>query len=55
MTRKHFKAVAEILKTVEDAQERDRLAQEFCKLFACVNPRFDSTRFLGACGLNTGN
>lgn len=51
MTRKHFSATANILKTIEDVSLRAQLAREFADMFASENGRFDRGRFYAACGL----
>ena len=59
LTRKHFKAVAEIIRTSRDViitystnkpAECD-VADNLADYFATQNPRFDRERFLAACGL----
>ena len=60
LTRKDFKAVAEIIETERDVWEcknstaRSALAQiarDLADYFATQNPRFDRQKFLNACGL----
>jgi hypothetical protein len=52
MTRKHFTATANILKTtIEDVSLRTALARQFADMFANENGRFDRGRFYTACGL----
>lgn len=54
MTRKHFEAIALILKTQReehDAETAERIADDLAGYFAGVNPNFDRARFLKACGL----
>lgn len=51
-TRKHFQATADIVKDINDVQEREVVAKRFAKLFAEQNPRFDRGRFLNACELH---
>ena len=47
MTRKHFEAVAGIL----ESQGADyRACLDFAVYFKDLNPRFDTVRFLTACG-----
>jgi len=48
MTRKHFNAIAEIIKTSEDKSEIARKLAQFCKT---QNFNFDTYRFLTACGI----
>jgi hypothetical protein len=47
-TRQHYTQVANILHTVRDPEERDRLAEQFAAMFRRDNPRFDDHRFIQA-------
>ena len=47
MTKKDFIAVAEIIREHGNAQ----IARELAKVFKQQNPRFDTVRFLEACGV----
>lgn len=67
MTRKHFKAIAEIIKQIYEARERSgdyqcgddawsletltMLVHELCDYFATQNEHFDKDKFQTACGL----
>ena len=51
LTRKHFKAQAEIIKQIKDKSTRMLMAAESIKMFQSENPRFDKARFLQACDL----
>lgn len=57
MTKKHFKAIAEIIKenaTKEKVAARltcADVAYDLCRYFQQENPRFDREKFLKACGL----
>lgn len=60
MTRKHFEAIAAIIKSngVEIHSDFDRgyiagveVAHEMADFFATQNPNFDRVRFLTACGM----
>ena len=54
MTRKHYIAIAEIVKNCRhgiSTASQEKLAQELCELFLTDNERFDSSKFLEACGL----
>lgn len=62
LSRKHYKAIAEIIKTQKDladifagkefaTQRIDDVATGLADHFAKDNPRFDRERFLAACGL----
>ena len=55
MSRKHFEAIAAILK-INDWQEsvedmRESIALDIAAYFKGENPRFDKDKFLKACGL----
>jgi hypothetical protein len=51
MTRKHFVAMAKEIAQMPNMAERLTVALAFCKVAASDNPRFDSGRFLTACGV----
>ena len=55
MTKKHFKAIAEIIKFRMDATlyspPVEVLAKDLAQYFKQDNPRFDRERFLAACGI----
>ena len=62
LTRKHYKAIAEIIKTQRDLatvfagkqfaiQRISDIVDGLADYFAQDNPRFDRARFLAACGL----
>jgi hypothetical protein len=51
MSRKHYVRTAEILKGVEDYDDRRRLAREFAVMFKADNSHFDYGRFMAACGV----
>lgn len=62
MTRKHFEAVASVIKQrlIQAAYYKDAAAVRLCadlaydlaREFAAFNSNFDRTRFLRACGLD---
>lgn len=55
MTKKHFKAIAEIIKKQNEKCPQatgNCIAYELCDYFKSVNSKFDSQRFLNACGIN---
>lgn len=52
MSRKDFKAVAEILATTT---ERENIARSLADYFATTNPRFDRARFLEAARVTERN
>lgn len=51
-TRKDFQMVADLLKANPDEAKRKELAKDYCDKFAKMNPRFDKSRFMKACGIN---
>ena len=54
MSRKDYIAIAQILKKCKhgiSTASQEKLADEFCELFLFDNERFDSEKFLEACGL----
>lgn len=51
MTRKHFEAIAAILAfNISNPITRQTVSEELASYFATVNPNFDRSRFLKACG-----
>jgi hypothetical protein len=52
-TRKDFRAVAELLKNIEDAAKRTELALHHAEIFKEQNPRFKKEMFLAAAGVDT--
>ena len=56
MTKKHFELVARVIKGMPDfaaslRTQKESCARAFAVEFAKENPRFDSARFLAACGV----
>lgn len=51
MSRKHYVRTAEILKEIEDYDDRRRLAREFAVMFKEDNDFFDYSRFMAACNV----
>jgi DNA-binding FadR family transcriptional regulator len=47
MTRKHFEAIAAALKASNASMAT---VQAMCDVLAGMNPRFDTQRFIAACG-----
>jgi hypothetical protein len=52
VSRKHFQAIADTLKHIEDMDKRRELAQHHASAFKLANPRFDQKRFFQAAGLD---
>lgn len=48
-TKKHYIDISNIVKTMRDKEDRDKLIDEFIKLFSADNPHFDSDKFRTAC------
>lgn len=51
MSRKHFRAMAAIIKDIKDQTERKRVAEEMADLCASSNSLFSRSQFLEACGV----
>ena len=51
VSRKHFQAIADTLKHIEDMNKRKELAQHHASAFKLANPRFDQDRFFKAAGI----
>ena len=52
MTRKHFTLIAQILADADlDPFARASVAQDFAHALKDENPRFDTAKFLKACGV----
>lgn len=49
MTRKHFKALAEIVKGIKNDTDRERTAKLMAGFCAGQNPLFNRSKFLEAC------
>lgn len=53
MTRRDFEAIAAAVRDyLPPIPEREAFAHALAAHFAAVNPRFDKTRFLAACGVD---
>ena len=51
MTRKHFNRLAEIVKSIRDQNERQRVGYEIGKLCADSNPNFDWDYWCEGCNM----
>jgi len=49
MTRKDFQMIADVVKMIDDKDTRHTVAMNFAVKLKGVNPRFDISRFVGAC------
>jgi hypothetical protein len=49
MTRKHFQMIANVVKNIDDHKVRHAVAMDFALKLKAENPRFDISRFVGAC------
>ena len=50
MTRKHFKLVAEVMKSYLGSDDHVYICRSLASEFAAINPNFDNTKFMQACG-----
>ena len=58
MTRKHFEAVARIIRRAEQYEGRAldvraEIAKDLAAMLGETNPRFDAERFIKACGVQS--
>lgn len=51
MTKKHFEAIAEVIKNTLVSDRREATATAMADYFETVNPRFNRDQFLTACGI----
>lgn len=51
MTKKHFIAMAKEISQMSDRKSARIAAEAFAQVACSVNPRFDQTKFLTACGV----
>jgi len=49
MTRKDFQLIANVVKNIDDPKTRHAVAMDFALRLQGENPRFDISRFVGAC------
>ena len=49
MTRKHFQMIANVVKNIDDPKVRHAVAMDFALKLKAENPRFDISKFVGAC------
>ena len=54
LTKKHFIAIADILRTVEGNATKRRLIGMFNDMFKQENPNYDAEKFLSACYVKEG-
>jgi len=52
MTRKHFILAANLIKKIENIDERRKAAEVNAKIFLKANPRFDKVKFFTACNVS---
>lgn len=50
MSRKHYRAIAEALRNIPDRTTRRAVVTELLPMLKRDNPRFDTGRFIAACG-----
>jgi len=51
MSRKHFEAIAEAIRSIESIEARRIAAEKLAAVCAGQNSRFNYSRFMKACGL----
>ena len=51
MSRKDYRAMAQVIAQIADSAERKGAAQRAAQVFASDNPRFDAARFYAACNV----
>ena len=49
MSRKDFQMIADVIKNIEDRKVRHAVTMDFAVRLKDVNPRFNISRFVGAC------
>jgi len=49
MTRKHFQMIANVVKNIDDPKTRHAVAMDFALKLKAENPRFNISKFVGAC------
>ena len=57
MTKKHFKAIADIIKDSQwsdnprykQTLDKNTLINDLCVVFSAINPRFNKSKFVDAC------
>jgi len=49
LSRKHFQMIANVVKNIDDPKTRHAVAMDFALRLQGENPRFDISRFVGAC------
>ena len=53
MSRKHFRAIAEAIRAIGNADARHYAAIALADLLQTANPRFNRAQFIRACGVQT--
>jgi hypothetical protein len=51
MSRKDFELIADVVSTIASDDLRRAVAHRFCDKLSATNPRFNTSTFLGACGV----
>jgi len=54
LTRQHFQLIADVVKTIEDQDDRQALAMTFVHRLQQTNPNFKPAHFLKACNATNG-
>ena len=54
LTRQHFQFIADVVKTIEDDNDRPALAMTFVQRLQQTNPNFKPGHFIKACNATNG-
>ena len=54
LTRQHFQFIADVVKTIEDDNDRQALAMTFVQRLQQTNPNFKPGHFIKACNATNG-
>ena len=54
LTRQHFQFIADVVKTIEDDNDRQAIAMTFVHKLQQTNPNFKHAHFIKACNATNG-